>query len=115
MPFSARPVVDAVIVDDGRLRACEAACGVDWSAPEAIALAERQILDRLGPGVRLCYLDVAQDDDKVEALPLEKIVSAGGLWFPLLIINGRLKISGGFDYRQLLEAIEAETDIGGMP
>lgn len=110
--FSAKPI-DVVIVDDSRLRACEAACGADWSAAECIALANRLVSNRFGTGVRFRCVNVVQDDCNVEALPLKNIVSAGGMWFPLLIINGRLRISGGFDYRQLLEAIETETEIGG--
>jgi len=31
---------------------------------------------------------------------------------PLLLVNGRLRIAGQFDVRQIVDAIEAEMEIG---
>ena len=45
------------------------------------------------------------------ALDLQQRISDGNLSLPLLLINGEPRISGPFDIRMLLDAIEAEIEM----
>jgi hypothetical protein len=39
-------------------------------------------------------------------------IRSKGLSVPLLLINGRLRVAGQFDIRQIIDAVEAEMEIG---
>ena len=104
--------IQSVIVDDSKAEKCDAECGVDWSSAESIALASRQIKDRFGKEIELDYLDLSQSTDNSLALELSQEIKNKNLSLPLLLINGQSRISGQFDIRQLLDAIEAELEIG---
>ncbi len=70
---------------------CDAGCAADWSSPEAAALIKERIRERFG--------------DKIE-LRFENKESGAGLF-----IDGQPRISGSFDIRALLDAVEAELEI----
>ncbi|MBA7696303.1 hypothetical protein ES703_104948 [subsurface metagenome] len=42
----------------------------------------------------------------------KEVIKNKGLLLPLLLLNGKLRISGQFDIRQLLDTIEVEIEIG---
>ncbi len=112
MPPLTKHTIRIIIIDDQRRRDCDANCGTDWSSPEAAALASQRIEDRFGAKVRLSYLDLSQPTAEPHALELSREIENKNLQLPLLLINGQLRISGQFDIRQLLDAIEAEMEIG---
>lgn len=99
--------IQIVIVDDSKGRKCDTNCGVDWSSVGAITLAKQRIKDRFGDRVWLEYIDLFKPlsdralelSQKIKDLPL-----------PLLVINGVPRISGQFDIRLLLDAIDAEIE-----
>ena len=107
--------IQITIINDSRLKECEAECGIDWSSPEAVTLASQRIKERFGDKrdkIKLGYLDLSKDATNPEALAWNETVKNKNLSFPLLLVNGQLRISGRFDIRQLLDVIEVETEIG---
>ena len=103
--------IQITIVDDSKGEKCDAHCGVDWSSIEAIALASQRIKDRFGDKIQLEYLDLSEPVANHRALELRQGVRNKNLSLPLLLINGEPRISGQFDIRLLLDAVEAEMEI----
>ena len=103
--------IQIVIVDGSKVGRCNISCGVDWSSAEAIALASQRIKDRFGDRVQLKYLDLSKPVVDYHALELQRKFRNKGLPLPLLVINGESRISGQFDIRLLLDAIDAEIEI----
>ena len=103
--------IQIIIVDDTKGEKCDAHCGVDWSSVEAIALANQRIKDRFGDKIQLEYLDLSKPVAKHHALELNQRFKNKNLSLPLLLINGEPRISGQFDIRLLLDAIDAEMEI----
>ncbi len=100
------------IVDDTSRRDCDAACGVDWSSPEALDLASRQVSQRFGPETRLQYLDLSRTAPDQDAIQWRQTIRSKSLSVPLLLINGHLRVAGQFDTRQIMDAVEAEMELG---
>ncbi len=48
----------------------------------------------------------------LDALEWKEIIKNKNLSLPLLLVNGQPRVSGEFDIRQLLDAIEVEIEIG---
>ena len=106
-----RHAIQITIVDDSKGEKCNAHCGVDWSSAEAIALASQRIKDRFGDKIQLEYLDLSKPMTNHHSLELNQRIRNKNLSLPLLLINGEPRISGQFDIRQLLDAIDAEMEI----
>jgi len=104
--------IEINIIDESDRRDCDAACGTDWSSPDALALATRQVRERFGGGARLEYLDLSRSTRDRQAREWRHAIREKNLSVPLLLINGRLRIAGQFDIRQLVDAVEAEMEIG---
>ncbi len=100
--------IQIVIVDDRKGKKCDANCGVDWSSAEAVTLAKQRIKDRFGDRARLEYIDLSEP---ISDRALELSQRFKDLPLPLLVINGKPRISGRFDIRLLLDAIDAEIEI----
>ena len=107
--------IQIAIVDDSKGEKCDVHCGVDWSSAEAIALASQRIKDRFGDRVKLQYLDLSKPMPNRHALELTQELRNKNFPLPLLVINGQPRISGQFDIRQLLDAIDAEIEITSYP
>ncbi len=100
------------IIDESGRRDCDIDCGMDWSSPDTVALAARQVKDRFGNEVRLEYVDLASGTDDRQANEWRGAIRERSLSVPLLLINGRLRIAGQFDIRRMIDAVEAEMEIG---
>ncbi|MFC1592952.1 hypothetical protein ACFL4C_02955 [Candidatus Omnitrophota bacterium] len=100
------------IVDDSKGEKCGAHCGVDWSLPEVITFASHRIRDRFGDKVHLEYLDLSKSITTSYGLELSQEIRIKNLSLPLLLIDGKTKISGQFDIRMLLDAIGVEMELG---
>ena len=111
MPLLNKHDIQIIIADDSKVRRCDADCGVDWSSPEVTNLAEQQVEARFGNRVELEYLDLSKPSNVQRALELQQMVGDEDLLLPLLLINGKPRISGQFDFRMLLDAIDAEVEI----
>ena len=103
--------IQITIVDDSKGEKCYAKCGLDWSSAEVITLASQRIKDRFSEKIELEYLDLSQATTNRHALDLSQEIKGGNLSLPLLTINGQPRISGQFDVRQLLDAIEVEMEM----
>jgi len=105
--------IQIVIIDDvDRVNKCGIDCGESWSSEGAITLARQRIKARFGEGIRLECLDLSKSGIAGLSLELQQKIGDEILPLPLLIINGKPRISGQFDIRLLLDAVEAEIEIG---
>ena len=107
-----KDTIQITILGDSSREECDASCGEDWSSPEVIALARQRIKDGFGDKMRLEYLDIARATANRQVLEWSQVIRNKSLAVPLLLINGETRIAGQFDIRQLLDAIEAEIEIG---
>jgi disulfide oxidoreductase YuzD len=108
-----KDTIQVTIIDNSRQRQeeCEAECGIDWSSPEAVALASQRIKDRFGDEIQLAYIDLSKAVANHDALEWNEVIKNKNLSVPLLLLNGQLRISGRFDIRQLLDTVEVEIEI----
>jgi len=102
------PRVRVTIIDDSAARSCEGNCGVDWSKPESLAPAREKISERFGDDVRLEYVDLSQATDT--GFLREVGLQTKGMPLPILLANGRPRIAGEFDLRQLMDVIEVDLE-----
>lgn len=100
------------IIDDSHQEKCGVDCGIDWSSPEAIALARQQIEGRFGNDIELQYLDLSKTTANHDMPEWRQEIKTKNLLLPLLLINDKLRIAGQFDIRQLIDTINAEIEIG---
>ncbi len=107
MPPSAKPDIRVTIIGDSRAERCTADCGSEWFSAKAFKEASRQAKARFGDRVQLDYFDLSTE--KPPESPSD--ATSPGLPVPRLIINGALRISGQFDTRMLLDAIDAEIEM----
>ena len=111
MPIAKRqPGILVTVVDDAASPKCEARCGLDFSSPETFKSTTEVLRKRFGGRVKLEYAGM----DAVQAGPLAEMaerLKSGELVLPLLLINGKPRISGYFDLHSLQEAIQAEIEI----
>ncbi len=103
--------IQVSIIDDSKGEQCDAHCGADWSAAEAITLASQRIRDSFGDKIQLEYLDLSQPTANCRALELFPEIKDNELSLPLLLINGKPRISGQFDIRMLLDVINTEMEL----
>jgi disulfide oxidoreductase YuzD len=103
--------IQVSIIDDSKSEQCDGHCGVDWSSPEAMTLANQRIRDSFGDKVQLEYLDLSQPLANRHALELFPGIRSKELSLPLLLIDGKLRIAGQFDIRLLLDAINTELEL----
>ncbi|HEY91110.1 MAG TPA: DUF1462 family protein [Dehalococcoidia bacterium] len=99
-------------MDESSRKDCDVGCGTDWSSPDALALATRQVKDRFGSEAVLEYFDVLDETDNSRANEWRQKIRERDLSVPLLLINGHLRIAGQFDIRQVIDAVEAEMEMG---
>ena len=98
------------VVDDAGSPKCEARCGLDLSSPETFKSTADVLQRAFGNRVKLEYATL----DALQASPLADInarVKAGELSLPLLLINGKARVSGYFDLHLLQESIQAEIEM----
>jgi hypothetical protein len=100
------------IVDDTSRRDCDADCGTDWSSPEMVVLAGKQVEQRFGGAATVEYRDLACGELDAGQLEMKRHIRQQGLSVPLLLVNGRLRVAGQFDIRRIVDAIEVEMEIG---
>ncbi len=104
--------VQITIVGGSYQDECDATCGTDWSSAEALAIANKRIVDRFGDRLKLVYVDMSKDAANHDTQQWMDIIKDQKLSLPLLLVNGQLRISGQFDIRQLLDVIEVELELG---
>jgi hypothetical protein len=105
------PAIQITILDDTHKDECEARCGIDWSLPESLSLVRRQGKERFGDKLVFEYRDLSKAADDSGALSWKKEIRDKNLLLPLLILNGQIRISGLFDFRQIFDAVEVELEL----
>ena len=102
--------VKITILDEtASLEACAAHCGNDWAKPESIETARQRIKERFGGMAELEYVDLT----RCGAAAAGKLKAAvEGMPRPVLLANGRPRIAGEFDTRQILDVIEVDLEAG---
>lgn len=105
-------VVEINIIDDTSRRDCDIDCGTDWSSQETVTLASQQIKSRFGAEMHLEYIDLSRATPDNRVAQWHQIIRKKNLSVPLLLINGHLRIAGQFDTRQIIDAVEAEMELG---
>ena len=105
-----QPKVIVTILDDPARPACEARCGLDLSSEEVRRSTAESLRGRFGRRVELQYTAL---DAPGAAVPPEiaRRLRAGDLVMPLLLVNGKPRISGYFDLHALQEVIQAEIEM----
>jgi len=93
------------IIWDSRLKACDVDCGADWSRPAVLEEARQALARRFGESVTLGLVDIAADTAARRRYGTEQGI-------PLLVVNGTVRLSGQFDIRRVIDAVETEQEIG---
>ena len=106
-----RSVIQITIMDDTGQEKCQAGCGEDWSSSEIIGIAKQRIKDRFSDNIQLEYLDLSNMTGESKAAEWGQIVRRRNWSLPLLVINGAPRLSGQFDIRRLVDAIEVELEM----
>jgi len=88
---------------------CEAACGLDWSSAETITVMKQRVKERFAGGVQLKLVDLSGGD--AANAKFNNKMQQENLALPLLLVDDEVRISGEFDARQLLDAIEVEREL----
>jgi len=102
--------IRVTVVDEAANPKCDARCGLDFSSPETLKTTTEVLRKLFGSRVKIEHASLAT----IEAGSLSEIaerVRCGELSLPLLLINGKVRISGYFDLHSLQEAIQAEIEM----
>jgi disulfide oxidoreductase YuzD len=102
-------MIKVTIVYDSSIKKCEAACGLDWSSAETFTILKRRVAEKFGATAKLELIDVAGNNPRNNKF--KERIKKESLSLPVLLINNALRISGEFDARQLLDAIEVEGEL----
>ncbi len=105
-----QPRIAVTILDDPARPGCEARCGLDLSSPEVRNSTAQALRRRFGGRVELRYTTVQEAGTAAPEAVTEGL-GRGDLMLPLLLINGKPRISGYFDLHSLLEVIQAEMEM----
>ena len=98
-----KPVVQLTVVGNSRAPLCQADCGMDWSLPETLAQARQALQEQFGDRVEIKYADVARSK---KAPKQTKSTS-----YPLLMVDGNIRLAGQFDLRQVIDVAETEIEM----
>lgn len=101
--------ITVIVVYNSTGPKCEAACGLDWNSAETVRMIKQRTRERFGNSAGLEMLDLSSADKRVPEL-VDRI-RRYNLSLPLLLVNNEVRISGEFDARQLMDAIEVEQEI----
>jgi hypothetical protein len=103
------PRARITIVDDtSRGQACAGNCGVDWSGSGVVSAARQRVRERFGERAELDYVDLTLTADSEAVRRVKAAVQ--GLPLPVMLANGRPRIAGQFDLRQVMDVIEVNLE-----
>lgn len=101
-----------VLVFHDRIQeACDVACGMDWSLAENRCLAAERLRERFGPAAEIEYVELSDPRSLLEHRELLDKVRGEKLSTPLLVVNGKVRISGYFDIRMMVDMAEAALEM----
>lgn len=105
-----RSKVSVTVLDGAGRAGCEARCGLDLSSPEVMRSTAEALRRRFGSRVELHYTSLDAMGPAAPAGIAERIRD-GDLALPLLLVNGKPRISGCFDLHSMQEVIQAEIEM----
>jgi disulfide oxidoreductase YuzD len=92
------------IINNSR-RICQTDCSTDWTQVSAVLQTQSVLKEKFGDNVKLVYQDVSSDE--TESKKYQEETS-----FPLLVIEGQVRLAGRFEIRQIVDIIQAHLEIG---
>jgi hypothetical protein len=101
--------IKITIVDDSTNQPCSGSCGKDWSQPEAISAARREIEARFGQRVELEYINLPKAKGISDISHIKTVIR--NMPLPVILSNGQPRIAGEFDMRQLMDIIETDLEV----
>lgn len=101
-----------LILDSRKGERCEARCGLDWSALGVLEEVGEFLKKVYSEKVQVEYFDLADAETRCLYPEVVKKAEEQDLLFPLLVLNGKIRLSGYFDVRMLQDAIQAEMELG---
>lgn len=99
------------IYHDGSQEQCAGRCGMDCSRPEDQRLIAQRLAVAFGERVKVEFVDLGANPERGREV-LDQ-VRRGELMLPLVAVNGKLRLSGYFEVRQLQDAIQVEMEMSG--
>jgi hypothetical protein len=90
------------IIGNHRKSLCQAECGSDWSNPDVQSRMKTILQEKFGDQIMIDYYDIEGSGQQLKENDK----------FPILMINGQIRISGPFDMRQLIDIIETQLELG---
>lgn len=106
-----RKPIRVTILDNSRVNKCEGRCGLDLSAPGRIQSLADLLKKLYGENVCLDYYDLGDSSVENSRLQVPEEARAATSNLPLLLVNGKPRISGYFDLRQIQDVIQAEIEM----
>jgi disulfide oxidoreductase YuzD len=105
-------LIQATILDDSHSQKCEGRCGMDLSSPRQLKTMASLLKKIYGESVQLKYHNLGTSSVEDSPLAIAEQASLDELRLPLLLINGKPRISGYFGLRLMQDVIQAEMEIG---
>ena len=99
------------IFDDSGGEGCYGQCS-PWGTPELARFAADLLREQSGDDVEVEYVDLAAPQGEIRYPQLVAQLRTRALSLPAVAINGVLRLVGHLDYRTLVEAIDAEKEVG---
>lgn len=90
---------------------CLESCGMNWLEKENQHLAEESLKHRFGEKAVVGFYNLAESATRQRFADIIHMAQEQSLCFPLLVVNGKVRISGFFDQRMLLDMLDAEEDL----
>jgi len=103
--------ITVTVIDDSHVEKCEGRCGLDLSSPETFKSTAALLGKLFADQARLEYLDLAEPSVCCTHSDITEAVHRGDLSLPLLLLDGKVRISGYFDISALQRVIQAEIEI----
>lgn len=69
-------------------------------------MTEYYLTMKYGDSVRIEYVDLADPQGQADYPDVSKLVEERGLLYPLVAVNGRLRVAGAAHYYQILPLVE---------
>jgi disulfide oxidoreductase YuzD len=103
--------IKVTVIDDSRAEKCEGRCGLDFSSQETFESTAALLGKLFARQVQLEYLDLAEPSVSRLYADIVEAVRRGNLSLPLLLLDGKVRISGYFDISALQRVIQTEIEI----
>jgi len=103
--------IKVTVIDDSQAEKCEGRCGLDLSSSQTFESTAALLSQLFAGEVQLEYLDLAEPFASRSHPDIVAGVRRGNLPLPLLLLNGKVRISGYFDISSLQRVIQTEIEI----